>query len=123
MNKPSLIAAVGATAVLAAGTLLVDTKSELDVSVHDTVNAFDAMNPHNRHLLHTAAGALIFRRITKAGAGVAGEHGQGALRVGGKTVGHYSVSAAFFGFTLAASQRSEILVFTMPEAWIQFTSS
>jgi lipid-binding SYLF domain-containing protein len=74
-------------------------------------------------LLHTAAGALVFPRVTKAGAGIAGEYGEGALQVGGKTVGYYSVSSASIGLTLGAAQHSEVLVFTTPEALNQFTSS
>jgi lipid-binding SYLF domain-containing protein len=124
MKKFLSIAAIGATlATMTAGTSLADSKPELDVSVHETIKAFDALNPHNRQLLHTAAGALVFPRVTKAGAGIAGEYGEGALRVGGKTVGYYSVSSASVGLTLGAAQHSEVLVFTTQEALNQFTSS
>jgi lipid-binding SYLF domain-containing protein len=124
MNKFISIAAIGATvATLIAGVASADSKPELDVSVRETIKAFDALNVHNRHLLHTAAGALVFPRVTKAGAGIAGEYGEGALQVGGKTVGYYSVSSASIGLTLGAAQHSEVLVFTTPEALNQFTSS
>jgi lipid-binding SYLF domain-containing protein len=123
MNKLLSVAALGATLALSAGTLLADTKPELDLSVQDTIKAFDALNPHNRHLLHASAGALVFPRVTKAGAGIAGEYGEGALRVNGKTVGYYSVSSASIGLTLGAAEHSEILVFTTPESLNQFTSS
>lgn len=124
MKKFLSIAAIGATlATVTAGNSLADSKPELDVSVHETIKAFDALNPHNRELLHTAAGTLVFPRVTKAGAGIAGEYGEGALRVGGKTVGYYSVSSASIGLTLGAAQHSEVLVFTTQEALNQFTSS
>jgi lipid-binding SYLF domain-containing protein len=124
MNKPSIIAAVGvALATLAAGTTLADTKPELDLGVHETIRAFDALNPHNRELLHSAAGELVFPRVTKAGAGVGGEYGEGALRVGGKIVGYYSVSSASIGLTLGAAQHSEVLVFTTQQSLNQFTAS
>ena len=77
--------------------VLADTKAELDVGVHETLKAFDALNTHNRHLLKHAAGALVFPRVTKGGAGIAGEYGEGALRVDGKTVAYYSLSAASIG--------------------------
>jgi lipid-binding SYLF domain-containing protein len=124
MNKALSVAALGVTlSILAVGTSLADTKPELDVSVHETIKAFDALNPNNRHLLHTAAGALVFPRVTKAGAGVAGEYGEGALRIDGKTVGYYSISSASIGLTLGAAKRSEVIVFTTQESLNQFTSS
>jgi lipid-binding SYLF domain-containing protein len=81
------------------------------------------LNPGNRQLLHSAAGTLVFPRVTKGGAGIAGEYGEGALRIDGKTVGYYSVSSASIGLTLGAAKRSEIIVFTTQEALNQFTSS
>jgi lipid-binding SYLF domain-containing protein len=125
MNKPLFLAAIGIplAALLSLSSSLADTKSEIDVSVHETLKNFEALNPHNRQVLHAAAGELIFPRVTKAGAGIAGEYGEGVLRVGGKTVGYYSVSSASIGLTLGAAQRSEILVFTTPESLNQFTSS
>lgn len=125
MNKPlSAAALTGLTVSLfASAASFADTKPELDVGVHETIKAFDALNPHNREMLHAAAGALVFPRVTKAGAGIAGEYGEGALRVDGKTVGYYSVSSASIGLTLGAAKRSEVIVFTTPESLNQFTSS
>lgn len=125
MNKPLSVAALmgAALSIAAAGTAFADTKAELDVGVHETLKSFDALNPHNRQLLHSAAGTLVFPRITKGGAGIAGEYGEGALRVGGRTVGYYSVSSASIGLTLGAAKRSEVIVFTTPESLNQFTSS
>jgi lipid-binding SYLF domain-containing protein len=111
------LSALGTTASLA------DTKPELDVSVHETIKAFDALNPNNRALRHSAAGFLVFPRVTKGGAGIAGEYGEGALRVNGKTVGYYSVSSASIGLTLGAAKRSEVIVFTNQESLNQFTTS
>jgi lipid-binding SYLF domain-containing protein len=124
MKRTSLSAAlIGVSLSVVATTSLADTKPELDVSVHETIKAFDALNPGNRQLLHSAAGALVFPRVTKGGAGIAGEYGEGALRIDGKTVGYYSVSSASIGLTLGAAKRSEVIVFTTQEALNQFTSS
>ena len=108
---------------VAAGVAFADTKPELDVSVHETLKAFDALNPHNHHLLKHAAGTLVFPRVTKGGVGVAGEYGEGALRVDGKTVGYYSIASASIGLTLGAAKRSEVIVFTTPESLTNFTAS
>jgi lipid-binding SYLF domain-containing protein len=125
MNKPLSVAVLlgGAFSIAAANMTFADTKAVLDVSVHETLNAFDALNPQNRQLRHAAAGTLVFPRVTKAGAGIAGEYGEGALRVGGKTVGYYSVSSASIGLTLGAAKRSEVIVFTTQDSLNQFTAS
>jgi lipid-binding SYLF domain-containing protein len=125
MNKPLSVAALmGVTfSMIGAGTAFADTKAELDVGVHETLKAFDALNSNNRPLRHSAAGTLVFPRVTKGGAGIAGEYGEGALRIDGKTVGYYSISSASVGLTLGAAKRSEVLIFTTQDSLNQFTAS
>jgi len=125
MNKPLSVAALIGVAfsMAAAGTALADTKAELDVGVHETLKAFDALNSQNRPLRHSAAGTLVFPRVTKGGAGIAGEYGEGVLRIDGKTIGYYSISSASVGLTLGAAKRSEVIVFTTQDSLNQFTSS
>ena len=53
---------------------------------------------------------LVFPTVLKAGFGVGGEYGEGAMRVGGKTVGYYNTVAASFGFQLGAQARSVIIM-------------
>jgi lipid-binding SYLF domain-containing protein len=114
MKFPIFIAAAGLTAssILATSASLADTKPEIDVSVRETLKQFDGLNSHNAHLLSSAAGTLVFPRVTKGGLGVAGEYGEGALRIDGKTVGYYSVSSASVGLTVGAAKRSEVMIFT-----------
>jgi lipid-binding SYLF domain-containing protein len=123
IQKLSLALMAIALPAFASSVVFADTKPELDVGVHETLKAFDALNPHNHHLLQHAAGALVFPRVTKGGAGIAGEYGEGALRIAGKTVGYYSLSSASIGLTLGAAKRSEIIVFTTQESLDSFTSS
>ena len=63
---------------------------------------------------------LVFPTVLKAGFGVGGEYGEGAMRVGGKTVGYYNTVAASFGFQLGAQARSVIIMFMTPEALAGF---
>jgi lipid-binding SYLF domain-containing protein len=125
MKLPIFIAAagIGASSILATSASFAETKPEIDVSVHETLKQFDGLNSHNAHLLSSAAGTLVFPRVTKGGAGIAGEYGEGALRIDGKTVGYYSISSASVGLTLGAAKRSEVLVFTTQDSLNQFTSS
>jgi len=74
-------------------------------------------------VLAKAAGVLIFPSIKKAGIGIGGEHGQGALRIKGKTVAYYSTSSASIGFQLGAQTRRQIIVFLDPKALEKFRYS
>jgi len=52
---------------------------------------------------------LVFPSVIKAGIGIGGEYGEGALRIGGKTVDYYNTAAASIGFQLGASQKGSLL--------------
>ncbi len=82
----------------------------------DTISGADAV-------LAKAAGVLVFPSIKKAGIGIGGEYGQGALRIGGKTVAYYSTAAASIGFQLGAQARRQIIVFLDPKALEKFRAS
>ncbi len=82
----------------------------------DDVNGASAM-------LARAAGVLVFPSVKKAGIGVGGEYGEGALLVGGKTAGYYSTAAASIGFQLGAQARAQIIVFLEKSALDKFRAS
>ena len=67
-----------------------------------------------------AAGILVFPTVIKAGMGVGGEYGEGAMRVGGKTAGYYNTISVSIGFQLGAQARSVIIMFMTPEALRSF---
>ncbi|MHB8474420.1 MAG: lipid-binding SYLF domain-containing protein [Sulfuricaulis sp.] len=100
-----------------------DSKAELDASVSKTVKQFYALSPKNKELAGKAAGMLVFPRITKAGAGIAGEYGEGVLLVDGKTVGYYSNASGSIGLTLGISDRSEVIMFMTQASLDKFTNS
>src|SRR6267142_932962 len=100
-----------------------ESKQEIDVSVRDTLQRFTSANPAHSELLRKAAGVLVFPRITKAGAGIGGEHGEGALLKSGTVINYYSLTSASLGLTLGAGQRSEILLFMTREALAKFEVS
>ena len=71
-----------------------ESKQEIDVTVKETMQRFTNANPAHAELLRKAVGVLVFPRITKAGAGIGGEHGDGALLKGGATVHYYGLTSA-----------------------------
>jgi len=66
---------------------------------------------------------LVFPSVIKAGIGIGGEYGEGALRIGGKTVEYYSTAAASIGFQLGAQSKSAVVLFLTSKALTDFRSS
>ena len=60
--------------------------------------------PAAKSLSSTAAGILVFPKVTKAGFVVGGQTGDGVLFRGGKAVGYYNTSGASYGMQAGAQQ-------------------
>ena len=99
------------------------TAKEIDVIVEVTLERFNKEIPGAESFIKKAKGVLIFPQVIKAGFGIGGEYGEGALRIGGKTVEYYSTMAASIGFQLGAQTKSIILVFTKEDALKAFRNS
>jgi lipid-binding SYLF domain-containing protein len=97
--------------------------AEIDVRVDDTLKAFRQQVKGADAVLKDAKGVLVMPRVFKAGIGLGGEYGEGALRVGGKTVDYYNIVAASYGFQLGAQKKSIILVFLDEKALQNFRDS
>ncbi len=87
------------------------TAREIDVGVDVALERFRSEIKGGGAFLEAAEGVLVFPKVVKAGFGIGGEYGEGALRVGGKTVDYYSTAAASIGFQLGAQVKTVILVF------------
>ena len=113
-----------ATVLLLIGTvaMALDTAA-LNTQVSATLDKFYALSPQHKALADKAAAVLVFPDITKGGIGIGGEHGDGALQEGGKTVGYYSISGASIGLTLGLSHHSEVILFNTPAARDKFLNS
>src|SRR5271154_3809249 len=73
------------------------TKAQIDASANSALAHFYTMTPANKQLADKAAGVLVFGKVTKAGMGVAGEYGEGVLRLKGDTATYYKVTSASVG--------------------------
>ena len=93
---------------------------EIDAKVNQALKEFYHHSPAGKELASKAAGVLVFPDVIKAGIGIGGEYGEGALRVGGKTVAYYNVASASVGFQLGAQIKSEVLLFMSREALDKF---
>ncbi len=88
---------------------------EIDTSVDVTLDHFFSDVRDGKRLVDQAKGVLVFPAVYKAGIGIGGEYGEGALRMHGQTVDYYSTAAASFGFQLGAQKKSIILLFMQDE--------
>lgn len=95
---------------------------EIDSEVDRALDAFQKIEGA-KAFLSVSEGALVFPKVYKAGIGIGGEYGEGALRVGGKTVDYYSTAAASFGFQLGAQAKSIVILFMKTSALQQFRES
>lgn len=99
------------------------SKVEIDANVKATISTFfDEVKP-GKELFKKANGVLIFPKVYKAGIGIGGEYGEGALQIKGKTVAYYSTAAASIGFQLGAQVKSQIILFMTKKALKQFRNS
>ena len=99
MSRTALMGAI-MIALLAVGTrsaLAADKAAELTKDSQTALAALYAKVPAAKALGAKAQAILVFPKVTKAGLGIGGQHGDGALLKGGKTVGYYATSGASFG--------------------------
>lgn len=96
---------------------------EIDASVDVALEEFQKDIKGAKEFLNGAKGVLVFPSVLKAGVGIGGEYGEGALRIGGKTVDYYSTAAASIGFQLGAQSKRIIIVFMNSDALKNFRES
>lgn len=99
------------------------TGQEIDASVNAALDRFTKQVKGASGLLQTAKGVLVFAGVIKAGIGIGGEYGEGALRIGGRTAAYYSIAAASIGLQLGAQKKDIIMVFLQDAPLRKFQAS
>ena len=114
---------LGLTLIVGSSMAFAKSAKEIDVSVDVTLEQFAKDVKGGAEFLKSAKGVLVFPSVIKAGIGIGGEYGEGALRIGGKTVDYYSTAAASIGFQLGAQSKRVLLVFMQDGALKKFRDS
>ncbi len=96
------------------------TAREIDASVDAALDRFTKQVKGATEFIKAAKGVLVFAEVLQAGAGIGGQYGEGALRIGGKTVAYYNITSVSVGFQLGAQQKDIILVFLQDKALKDF---
>jgi len=65
---------------------------------------------------------LVFPSVVKAGIGLGGEYGEGALLIDGKTADYYSTASASIGLQLGIQKKSIVIIFMEDDALKGFRS-
>jgi lipid-binding SYLF domain-containing protein len=93
-------------------------KAEIDRDSQAALSSLYASVPATKELGAKAAAVLVFPKITKAGLGIGGLHGDGALIRNGKSVANYSTSGGSFGLQ-AGVQTYGYALFLMNDKAVQ----
>jgi lipid-binding SYLF domain-containing protein len=119
-------ALAGAIVVLSgwlSGPALAASAKEIDVGVDEAIVRFEKEVKGGKGFLATSKGMLVFPKVLKGGAGFGGEYGEGALRIGGKTVDYYSTFQGSFGLQLGGEIKTLVVVFLEEGALKRFRES
>jgi lipid-binding SYLF domain-containing protein len=100
----------------------VEAKSarQIDIEVRATMEDFFTQVHGSRELVNKSVAVLVFPTVIKAGFGIGGEYGEGALLTRQRTMDYYNIVSGSIGFQLGAQARSVIIVFMTPEALDSF---
>ncbi len=99
------------------------SSAEINIGVSETIKRFKKEIPGGAEFIKKAEGVLVFPSVIKAGFGIGGEYGEGALQIAGKTKSYYSTAAASIGFQIGAQTKSVVLIFMTTDALKGFQSS
>ncbi len=116
------IALIAAAGLAFAAPRAEASAAKINADVQATLNQFYQRTPGARELANKAAAILVFPTVVKAGMGIGGEYGEGALLLPGRTLGYYNIVSASFGFQFGAQSRSVIIMFMTPQALAGFNA-
>jgi lipid-binding SYLF domain-containing protein len=99
------------------------TAKEIDVGVNASLERFVKEVKGAKEFLNAAKGVLIIPKVIEGGFIVGAEYGEGALRIGGKTVDYYNIISGSFGYQIGGQQKDIIIVFLDADVLQKFRSS
>ncbi len=122
LNRLFGLLIVGAALALPASGFAASA-AEIDAEVDKAIGVFRSDVNGADVFLKQAAGYLVFPRVIKVGIGIGAETGEGALRVGGKTVDYYRTTSGSIGFQLGAQAKAIVIAFMTQESLDKFRNS
>jgi lipid-binding SYLF domain-containing protein len=117
------IAAVFLFGGLFAGQSFGKTARELDASADAAMDRFYKHVKDAKEVVRKAKGMLVLPNVKKGALIVGGEYGQGAMRIGGKTVEYYSMISGSIGLQIGGQAKDVIIAFMSNDALKKFRNS
>ena len=96
---------------------------EIDASANVATRKFYKQVAGAEEFVSSAKGLLIMPSVKKAAFIFGGEYGEGALRIGAKTVDYYNIVSGSFGLQIGAEAKDIVIAFMTQEALDQFRAS
>jgi lipid-binding SYLF domain-containing protein len=109
--------------VLTTNSLLAKTAKEIDANVDAAIQRFYKQVNGAEKYVKASKGMLVMPNIVKGAFIVGGEYGEGALRIGGKSVDYYNTVSGSIGFQIGGQKKDIILLFMTDEALKKFRAS
>jgi len=106
-----------------AGQSFAKTAEEIDAGVDAAMDRFYKQVKNAKEVVRQAKGMLILPSVKKGALIVGGEYGQGAMRIGGKTVEYYSMISGSIGFQIGGQAKDVIIAFMSSDALKKFRES
>ncbi|TAM06044.1 MAG: hypothetical protein EPN70_06885 [Paraburkholderia sp.] len=98
-------------------------RQSIDAGIDGALNKLFTTVPGSHELVAKARGVLVFPSVLQAGFIVGGQYGEGALRVGGATVGYYSTVSGSLGLQAGAQSKAVIFCFMTQDSLNRFRAS
>jgi lipid-binding SYLF domain-containing protein len=98
-------------------------REAINASVNATLSRLYSTVPGSRELAAKSRGILVFPSVLQAGFIVGAQTGNGALRVGGSTVGYYNTSSLSVGLQAGAQSKAVVFLFMTQDALDKFRST
>ncbi|MDM8357402.1 BPSL1445 family SYLF domain-containing lipoprotein [Pandoraea communis] len=95
----------------------------IDASVDATLSRLYSTVKGSRELVAKSRGVLVFPDVIQAGFIVGGQSGNGALRIGGNSVGYYNTSSLSVGLQAGAQSKAIVFLFMTQSALDEFRHS
>lgn len=105
------LAAAAIALSMAHGAAYAASAAELSRDAQAALQSLYAKVPAAKTIGAKAQAVLVFPKITKAGLGIGGQYGDGALIKGGKTVGYYNTTGLSTGLQAGAQQYGYVMFF------------
>lgn len=111
LRKAVLAGVMAMTVVLPVGIADAATAAEIDAKVQAALDRLHTEVKGSDAVTSKATGVLVFPEVLKAGFVIAGEGGEGALRIGGKSAGYYTIFSGSVGLQAGGQKRDIIIAF------------